>query len=122
MSSAQDIVDRYIESWNEADAARRRTLLEALYTSEAVYTDPLGKADGRQSIDATISHVQSAFPGHRFQLGSAVDAHHDLARFQWHLLAPGNDDPLVVGFDVVVFDQGRISRVHGFIDKAPPAP
>ncbi|MGE4336150.1 MAG: hypothetical protein AB7E55_09270 [Pigmentiphaga sp.] len=50
MSPAQDIVDRYIQSWNETDVARRRTLLEKLYTSEAVYTDPLCRAAGRETM------------------------------------------------------------------------
>lgn len=119
MNPAHQLVDRYIQSWNETDAARRRSLLDRLYTAEVVYTDPQCRAHGRQTIDATIAHVQSLFPDHSFRVGSAIDAHHDMARFQWHLLAPGSDDPVVIGFDVLVFDQEQISQVCGFIDKAP---
>lgn len=122
MSTVQRMIDCYIQSWNETDTERRRALLDELYTGAAVYTDPLCTANGHAAIDATIAHVQSIFPDHRFQLGSSVDTHHDMARFQWHLLAPGSDDPLIIGFDVLMFDQGRISQVCGFIDKAPQLP
>ena len=46
------------------------------------------------------------------------DAHHDLARFHWHLGTPG-DEPLAIGFDVIELDGGRIAKVHGFLDKVP---
>jgi hypothetical protein len=77
------------------------------------------EAHGWEAIDATIGAVQDMFPGHAFRLAGEVDAHHDTARFQWHLLPPGANEPLVVGFDVVALDDGRIRRVHGFLDKVP---
>ena len=30
-------------------------------------------------------------------------------------------EPLVIGFDVAVLDEGRIRQVHGFLDKVPVA-
>jgi hypothetical protein len=48
-----------------------------------------------------------------------VDAHHNLARFTWNL-GPEGGEPIVVGFDVAVLtEEGRISQVHGFLDKVP---
>ena len=59
------------------------------------------------------------FPGLVFTLAGPVDAHHDLARFTWHL-GPQGEEALVVGFDVMVLgDDGRIRHVHGFLDKVP---
>ena len=72
-------------------------------------------AAGRDQIDATIAAVQGQFPGLVFTLAGPVDAHHDIARFSWHL-----GDELVVGFDVLVLDaDGRIANVYGFLDKVP---
>ena len=119
MNATQILIERYIEGWNETDALRRRVLIEEVYAEHAVYTDPMVQARGWEAIDATIAAVQSMFPGHVFRLAGPVDAHHDMARFHWHLAAPGADEPLVIGFDVAQLDDGRIRQVLGFLDKVP---
>lgn len=112
-------VERYLAAWNETDADKRRALVEATYTEDATYTDPLAAVAGHDQIDGIIGAVQGQFPGLVFTLGGQVDAHHDLARFQWHL-GPEGGEPLVVGFDVAVLDAaGRIKAVHGFLDQVP---
>jgi hypothetical protein len=119
MNHANRIVHRYIQSWNETDPLRRRALIEELYTEHAVYTDPMIQAKGWKAIDATIAAVQGMFPNHTFRLDGPVDAHHDMARFHWHLSAENGEEPLVIGFDVAALDQGRIRHVLGFLDKVP---
>lgn len=119
MSVTRDLVVTYLRAWNETDPARRRALVDQVFAEDAAYTDPLVQAQGRDVIDATIAGVQGMFPGHVFSLAGDVDAHHDIARFQWHLSAPGTKEPLVIGFDVAELDTGRIRRVHGFLDKVP---
>lgn len=121
MQHANTIAERYIQSWNETDALRRRALIEDIYAEHANYTDPMVTAKGWEAIDATIGAVQQRFPGHVFSLAGEVDAHHDMLRFQWHLAAPGADEPLVIGFDVAALDDGRIRNVYGFLDKVPLA-
>lgn len=121
MSATRQLIDNYLRSWNETDPLRRRALIEEVYAERATYTDPMTQARGWEAIDATIAAVQAMFPGHVFSLAGDMDAHHDLVRFQWNLSAPGADEPLVVGFDVAELDQGRIDRVHGFLDKVPMA-
>ncbi|MGN2247646.1 nuclear transport factor 2 family protein [Frateuria sp. GZRR35] len=121
MNATRELIANYIRTWNEADPLRRRALIEDVYAEHATYTDPLAQARGWEAIDTTIDAVQGMFPGHVFTLAGEVDAHHDVARFQWHLAAPGADEPLVIGFDVAELDEGRIRRVHGFLDKVPMA-
>jgi hypothetical protein len=115
------IAERYIDAWNETDATTRRALIDELYTQDAGYTDPLLDANGRDQIDAAIEGAQQQFAGLVFSLAGPVDSHHDTARFQWHLGAPGADEPLVVGFDVAVAEGGQLRRVYGFLDKVPTA-
>jgi hypothetical protein len=113
-----NVIDRYIESWNETDPAARRALIDEVWAEHGRYTDPMAVAEGRDAIDATIAAVQEQFPGLQLRAGP-VDAHHDLARFTWTLGTAGAE-PLVVGFDVAVLtDDGRIAAVHGFLDKLP---
>ena len=116
------IVERYIDSWNAADPARRRELIDGLWATDGRYTDPLADVQGRDQIDATIGAVQQQFPGLVFRLGGPVDANHQQARFSWHLGAADGDEPLVIGFDVLVLDgDGLIRNVYGFLDKVPAA-
>jgi hypothetical protein len=115
-----EIVERYLAAWNETDAVKRRSLVDGLWAADASYTDPLADAHGRAEIDGLIGAVQQQFPGFVFTLGGAVDAHHDQARFSWHLGPAGAAEPVVIGFDVAVLDgDGQIRSVYGFLDKVP---
>ena len=117
----QEIIERYIECWNQADPQRRRSLIESVWAADATYTDPLADVRGREAIDAVIGAAQQQFPGLVFSLGGPVDANHHQARFTWHL-GPDGGEPLVIGFDVAVLDaDGRIHAVYGFLDKVPAA-
>lgn len=120
MSTIETIVNRYIESWNETDAARRRALIESVYAENAGYTDPLVAATGWDAIERTVAGAQKQFGGLVFRLVGGVDAHHDTARFTWHLEQPGAAEPAVIGFDVAVIERDRLRNVYGFLDKVPP--
>ncbi|ONI84096.1 polyketide cyclase [Actinosynnema sp. ALI-1.44] len=114
MSEHETIAQRYIDSWNETDPAKRRLIVEEVFTPDATYTDPLASVTGHEAIDQMLAAVQNQFAGMAFRLGP-VDGHHDVARFTWEL----GDDAVVVGFDVIVLADGRIKHVHGFLDKVP---
>ncbi|WP_067486621.1 nuclear transport factor 2 family protein [Actinomadura hibisca] len=119
MNDAHKAIERYLAIWNETDAAARRAEIDAVWGDAPVYVDPLAVAEGKDAIDATIAAVQAQFPAWVFTLAGEVDAHHDLARFTWELGPEGGEAP-VVGFDVAVFGaDGRIEKVHGFLDKVP---
>jgi hypothetical protein len=119
MSDMNELVGRYIDTWNEKDPAARRAAVQALWADDGRYVDPLADVAGHEGIDAVISAVQAQFPGFVFRLGPSVDAHHHLARFTWEL-GPEGEESVVTGFDVAVLAaDGRIQDVHGFLDKVP---
>jgi hypothetical protein len=119
MSDVRHITESYIAVWNETDPAARRALISELFTENAEFTDPLAEIRGHDAIDQLVGGAQGQFQGLVFSLGGDTDAHHDLARFTWHLTAPGADEPVVVGFDVIKIEEGRIAQIHGFLDKVP---
>ncbi len=118
MTEIERLADGYIAAWNERDTEARAKALSDVFAPDARYTDPLGETSGREAISAAIAGAQAQFPGLIFTRGP-VDAHHDIARFNWSLGSPEGGDPLVVGFDVVYVAQGKIARVYGFLDKVP---
>src|SRR2546421_419654 len=93
----QEMVERYLAAWNETDASRRRKLVDELWAEDGGYTDPLGDANGRAEIDGLIGAVQQQFPDFVFTLGGPVDAHHEQARFSWHLGPDGAAEPIGIG-------------------------
>jgi hypothetical protein len=117
----QDVIERYLDCWNETDPDARRKLIEEVWAPDATYTDPLAEVSGRDAIDATIAAVQGQFPGFVFTLAGPVDAHHRQARFSWNL-APEGAEPVVIGFDVALTGpDGQIVAVFGFLDRVPAA-
>ena len=117
-----DLIAKYLQTWNETDPALRQKLIAEVFAADAQYTDPLAEVRGRGAIDALIGAVQQQFPGFVFTLGGPVDAHHEQARFTWHLGPAGAAEPVVVGFDVAVLNGGgQIRSVYGFLDKVPAA-
>jgi SnoaL-like domain len=119
MSEVQTLVQRYIETWNETDPRRRGALIAQVFTEDASYTDPLASVRGHDAIDQLVAAAQTQFAGLEFSLGTPIDAHHEQARFGWHLGVPGTGSPLAIGFDVAVMDNGRLREVYGFLDKTP---
>jgi hypothetical protein len=122
MNEAADLVQRYLEIWNETDANRRLAAIEDVWAEEATYVDPLASVAGRTQISNLIGAVQEQVPGHVFRLRNGVDAHHNIARFGWELVPAGGGESVAEGFDVAVTrDDGRIRSVLGFLDKPPAA-
>lgn len=121
MTVFDDLAQRYTDVWNEIDPTARRAAVEALFSPNAHYTDPMVAVEGREAIAATVGEVQDQFPGCTFRLTGPADGHHQQVRFGWELGPVGEAD-LIVGFDVAVLDtEGRIQTVHGFLDKVPSA-
>ena len=114
-----DIVTRYLDTWNATDDAARTELLDAHWSADCSYVDPLAEVQGREALAAVIGGVHDQFPGFVFSQVGDVDAHHRQVRFQWGL-GPAGEEPLVIGSDVLVVDEDdRILDVRGFLDKVP---
>ena len=115
------VVENYFAMWNETDASRRRGLIEAAWTPDASYLDPMFAADGADGLDALVAGVHQQFPGHRFRLIGAVDVHHDRARWGWELAGPDGGAPVAAGVDFALLaPDGRLRQVTGFFG-APAA-
>ena len=108
------VIDTYLAAWNEPDDDARAALVEAALGADLWYRDAMLEADGRDAFNAVLGAVQAQFPGLVMRRTSAVDAHHDLVRFNWAFGAPG-EEPAVAGVDVAKFDaDGKLHRIIGF--------
>ena len=118
MTDVTIIAERYIELWNERNAARRRELFTANWTGNASYVDPIMSGDGQSGIDALIAGVHQKFPEFRFTLLGKADGYGNHPRFSWGLGPDGVDSP-IKGTDFAVIDNGKIRSITGFLDQVP---
>ncbi|MDG4894440.1 MULTISPECIES: nuclear transport factor 2 family protein [unclassified Mesorhizobium] len=118
MTDLNMIARNYIAAWNESDATRRKALLEATFTSDVSYRDPVMQGDGHEGIAALIDGVQQRFAGFRFWLKGEPDGFADKIRFSWNL-GPEGVESVIEGTDIGVIENGRLKSVTGFLDKVP---
>jgi hypothetical protein len=59
MNEAADLVQRYLETWNETDPDRRLAAIEDVWAEVATYVDPLANVAGRTQISNLIGAVHA---------------------------------------------------------------
>lgn len=112
-------IDDHLAGYCEPDPDRRRELLAAAWQDDGVLLDPPLDAAGVDAITELVDVVLAHYPGHTFRRTSAVDAHHDHARYAWDLVAP-DGTVAVSGVDVVRVQDGRLAQVVGFFGELEP--
>jgi SnoaL-like domain len=105
-----ELINGYLEIWNERDADARRKLMVSILTEDSVYADPdYAGLRGHAALSAAIDNAQGKFGDLRFTLGAVIGVHHDQALFTWKLGTVAN------GYDVVEFTPGTDSRIRTVI-------
>jgi hypothetical protein len=114
-------IDRYFDTWNEGDGATRAALAAEIWAPDGRYVDPFLDATGPAAISDGIGGLQAQFPGHRVERTTAIDAHHDRARFGWHITSP-DGGVMLAGIDVAVLAaDGRLQSISGFLGDVDAA-
>ena len=116
-TATETTIERYLETWNEPDGEVRREQTRAIWAGDGRLADPLIDAVGPDAIAAAIGDLRAQMPGHSLTRTTAVDAHHDHARFGWTVNGPDGTVALA-GIDVVTFARdGRIQSAVGFFGE-----
>jgi hypothetical protein len=117
-----EIVAAYGASWNEPDEAKRRKLLEQAWADDAVYQDPMGRAEGRDALVAHIGGFHQMMPGNTIEMASGVDTYGTAFRFAWEMRdADGNVAVEGIDFGTIAPD-GRVASITGFFGPFPDLP
>ena len=95
-----------LATWNATNEQEQRRLLAQHWAAEVSDAGSLAAVQGHDGLRAVVSGVHEQFPGSVFSLVGDVDSHHDQLRFQWGL-GPAGDEPIVIGFDVMVLEAPR---------------
>ena len=114
-----DRIERYVELWNEPDAASRRMTIEALWQPDgANYTQSMA-AIGYDALEARVASAYESFVGsgpYRFRAAGPAVEHHDAVKVQWEMVNTADGTVASVGLEFLVLGaDGRIVSDHQFI-------
>ena len=117
----ESTVDAHLAGYCEPDPSRRLELLASAWAPEGRLIDPPFDGTGPGGVAEMVDAVLGHYPDHTFRRTTAVDAHHDRARYGWELVA-SDGTVAVTGTDVVTVDpDGRIAEIVGFFGDPAPA-
>ncbi len=109
------LIDRYCDVWSEPEEVQRRALLSAVWASGATYTDPTVYAATAEELLSHIAKVLTRRPGAKVRRTSAVNSHHNMARFAWQVVqADGSTLPEGLDIAWISPDGQKIERIIGF--------
>lgn len=115
MSGLEELIDRYCQGWTDPSPLERRMLIQSTLDQHAVYCDARTGPVGMDALIQHINRLQQQRPGARVLRTSAVDLHHSVGRFSFHVLM-ADETVLLEGVDFFELsgDGTRLQRVVGF--------
>jgi hypothetical protein len=118
-NSISILLRRNLDVFGENDAARRRAVIDEIFTEDCVFYDPNnGIYRGRDEIDRIAGAIKATHPDFQYQPIAEPDVSGDGGRIQWVSGRPG-ETPAYAGTDFIVAREGRIAAVYLFFDKLP---
>ncbi len=118
-NSISILLRRNLDVFDESDPARRRALIDEIFTEDCVFCDPnKGIYRGRDEIDRIAGAIKATHPDFQYQPIAEPDVSGDGGRIQWVSGRPG-EAPAYAGTDFIVAREGRIAAVYLFFDKLP---
>lgn len=114
MSDLNTTIDTHLQAYAEPDDVRRAAMVGDVWATDGALVDPPFAGAGHDEIAGMGAMLLQQFPGHTFRRTSAVDAHHQFARYGWDLIAP-DGSVVLQGTDVVeIDDAGKLKAIVGF--------
>ena len=123
MLDTNQLVARYVALWNEPDVDRRRQEIVALWTPDGLHYAKSHTCHGYCALEhrVTGSYERSIAPGlNLFRHAGNIDAHHNVVRFDWHMVRRESGDIAATGSELIVLaDDGRIQADYQFVEPDP---
>ena len=104
--------------FGENDPARRRAVIDEIFTEDCVFYEPRGIYRGRDEIDRVTGAIKAAHPDFQYQPIPEPKELGDVGRIHWVSGRPG-EAPAYAGTDFIIAREGRIAAVYLFFDKLP---
>ncbi len=105
------LLKRNLDVFGENDSARRRALIDEIFTDDCVFYDPnKGIHRGRDEIDRVAGQIKATHPDFQYQPIAEPEVSGNGGRIQWVSGRPG-EAPAYAGTDFIIAREGRIAAV-----------
>lgn len=103
--------------FGENDPARRRAVIEEIYTEDVVFYDPSKKIyRGRDEIDRIAGEIKAIHPEFQYQPVAEPEEAGNSGRIKWVSGRLG-EAPAYAGTDFIIARDGRIAAICLFFDE-----
>ncbi|KXO72947.1 hypothetical protein [Brucella anthropi] len=120
-TNLQDFTKRYIAVWNEADADKRRSGIEAFWAADGSHFTPTRVFSGHDELEERVEEAFNEFvrdKGFGFRLHGDPSGHHGIVKYLWEMVDPGSSAIIALGSTVLRLDQSdRIISEHQFVES-----
>jgi hypothetical protein len=138
MSTHEELVQRYVAMWNEADPEARRAAVRELWAEDGIqvlkppeellanaaalgFVNPVLEARGHAELDARVTRAHEEFvaPGEfRFRARQDPVLLGSVMRFGWEMVATKDGEAVAAGTEFAILDaSGRIRADYQFIER-----
>jgi hypothetical protein len=104
--------------FGENDPARRRAVIDEIFTEDCVFYEPKGAYRGRDEIDRIAGVIKATHPDFEYRPLFPPEELGDAGRVRWVSGAPGKA-AAYAGTDFIVARNGRIVSLYLFFDNLP---
>ena len=104
--------------FGENDPARRRAVVDEIFTENCVFYQPQGIHRGRDEIDRVAGAIRATHPDFQYQPIAEPEELGNAGRVKWVAGRPG-EAPAYAGTDFIIAHDGRIAAIYLFFDKLP---
>ena len=105
--------------FGENDPARRRAVIDEIFTEDCVFYDPMGGVyRGRDEIDRVAGRLRATHSDFLYEPIAAPEELGNAGRVKWVEGRPG-EAPAVAGTDFIIARHGRIAALYLFFDMLP---
>ena len=113
-----ELLNRNLQVFGEADAARRRAAIEELYADDCVVYAPPGVISGRAALDTFAGDLRATHPHFAYTPHGEPQALHNAGRLAWGS-GPRGEAPAYTGLDVIIVRDDKIAALYVFLDSTP---
>jgi hypothetical protein len=120
MAEDTQCIDTMLSAWNSHDDGLLERIVGKSLSPDVLFCDPYHDIRGHAPFIAMVKAFWSKHGKCRITRTSAIDMHHNRARYTWLIEAPAGGR--FEGFDAVTLDldSGTVARVDGYFGPLSP--
>lgn len=100
MQGIEELVQRFVDVWNESDSVRRRSTIELLWAAEGRHYMGAQDVGGYDALEARVaaSNQRNVVEGGAvFRPATAIQILPGVVKFRWDMTRRGSEDVLLAG-------------------------